>query len=168
MAHEQKHAAVLLAEQAEASGSLTEAGRESATQPQSTQTATTQTSASSATANSAMSGPATPGPDDSRDTRSRRRKGFKAQIRAALPFTSADARWEDYGQHDAELFYLQKQIQQQTPMIVVLEDGRQLQGIIEWYDRNSIKLRGRQRVLVYKSAIKYIYKQGENSGNIMQ
>ena len=163
MAHEQKHAAVLPAEEADASGSLTEAGHGSATPPQATQTA-----ANPATANPAMSGPATPGPDDSRDTRSRRRKGFKAQIRAALPFATADSRWEDYGQHDAELFYLQKQIQQQTPMIVVLEDGRQLQGIIEWYDRNSIKLRGRQRVLVYTSAIKYIYKQGENSGNIMQ
>ena len=153
MAHEQKHTAILPAEQADANGSLTEAGPVSATPPQSTRTAAS---------------PATPSPDDSRDTRSRRRKGFKAQIRAALPFASADARWEDYGQHDAELFYLQKQIQQQTPMIVVLEDGRQLQGIIEWYDRNSIKLRGRQRVLVYKSAIKYIYKQGENTGNIMQ
>jgi sRNA-binding regulator protein Hfq len=47
-------------------------------------------------------------------------------------------------------------------MVVVLEDGRQVHGVIEWYDRNAIKIRGRQRMLVYKSAIKYIYKQGEN------
>lgn len=99
---------------------------------------------------------------------SHKRSGLRAQIRAALPFSSSGARREDYGQHDAEMFYLQKQIQQQTQMMVVLEDGRQVQGVIEWYDRNAIKIRGRQRVLVYKSAIKYIYKHGENSGNTMQ
>jgi RNA chaperone Hfq len=64
-------------------------------------------------------------------------------------------------QNQAELFYLQKQIQAQTPMVIVLEDGQRLEGVIEWYDRDSIKLRGRQRTLVYKSAIKYMHKQGD-------
>ena len=64
-------------------------------------------------------------------------------------------------QHNAELFYLQKQIQSQTPMVLVLEDGEQIEGCIEWYDRNALKLRGRQRILVYKSAIKYMYKVGD-------
>ncbi|MHB1023077.1 MAG: Hfq-like protein, partial [Acidobacteriaceae bacterium] len=64
----------------------------------------------------------------------------------------------------AEAFYFQKQIQTQTPMIIILDDGEELEGVIEWYDRGSIKLRlsNRQRTLVYKSAIKYIYKAGEN------
>jgi sRNA-binding regulator protein Hfq len=61
----------------------------------------------------------------------------------------------------AELFYLQKQIQLQTQMVFILEDGARVQGIVEWYDRNSIKVRGKSRVLVYKSAIKYLYKAGE-------
>jgi len=61
----------------------------------------------------------------------------------------------------AELFYLQKQIQSQTQMVVVLEDGEIVEGCIEWYDRNSIKVRGRSKSLVYKSAIKYMYKLGE-------
>lgn len=61
----------------------------------------------------------------------------------------------------AEAFYFQKQIQGQTPMIVVLEDGEQIEGSIEWYDRNSIKVKGSTRTLVYKSAIKYIYKAAE-------
>ena len=61
----------------------------------------------------------------------------------------------------AELFYLQKQIQAQTPMAVVLENGDRLDGVIEWYDRDSIKLRGRTRTLVYKSAIKYLHKLGD-------
>ena len=63
----------------------------------------------------------------------------------------------------AELFYLQKQIHAQTPMVIVLEDGERVEGIIEWYDRNSIKVRGRARNLVYKSAIKYMYKVGEGA-----
>lgn len=62
----------------------------------------------------------------------------------------------------AELFYLQKQIQAQTPMVIVLEDGERIDGCIEWYDRNSIKVRGRYKTLIYKSAIKYMYKLGDN------
>ncbi|MFP5211098.1 MAG: Hfq-like protein [Acidobacteriota bacterium] len=61
----------------------------------------------------------------------------------------------------AELFYLQKQIQSQTPMVIVLEDGEHLEGCIEWYDRNTLKVRGRFKTLVYKSAIKYMYKVGD-------
>ena len=62
----------------------------------------------------------------------------------------------------AELFYLQKQIQSQTPMVIVLEDGEQVEGCIEWYDRHTLKVRGRYRMLIYKTAIKFMYKQGEN------
>ena len=62
----------------------------------------------------------------------------------------------------AEAFYFQKQIQQQTEMTLVLEDGEELQGLLEWYDRCSIKIRaGKQRVLVYKTAIKYMYKTSD-------
>lgn len=69
---------------------------------------------------------------------------------------------EDNSAHrQAELFYLQKQIQSQTPMVIVLEDGEKLQGQIEWYDRGVLKIRGRNKVLIYKSAIKYMYKLGE-------
>lgn len=68
---------------------------------------------------------------------------------------------EDTAHRQAELFYLQKQIQSQTPMVIVLEDGEQVEGCIEWYDRHTLKVRGRQRMLVFKSAIKYMFKQGE-------
>lgn len=61
----------------------------------------------------------------------------------------------------AELFYLQKQIQAQTPMVIVLENGEKIEGVIEWYDRDSLKIRGRTRTLVYKSAIKYMHKLGD-------
>lgn len=68
---------------------------------------------------------------------------------------------DEENQRQAELFYLQKQIQTQTPMVIVMEDGEHVEGCIEWYDRNSLKVRGRHKMLVYKSAIKYMFKQNE-------
>jgi len=62
----------------------------------------------------------------------------------ALPFRFAAQSYENDAQNrHAELFYLQKQIQSQTPMVIVLEDGERIEGCIEWYDRNSLKVRGR-------------------------
>jgi sRNA-binding regulator protein Hfq len=81
---------------------------------------------------------------------------------AMARLSSTASSQEDHGSNrQAELFYLQKQIQLQTQMVIILEDGARVQGVIEWYDRNSIKVRGKARVLVYKSAIKYLYKAGE-------
>lgn len=68
-------------------------------------------------------------------------------------------------QTNAENFYYQKQMQARTPMVVVLSDGEEIHGVIEWYDRNCIKLNRNAlpNVMVYKPAIKYMYKEGENS-----
>ena len=68
---------------------------------------------------------------------------------------------EESVHRQAEQFYLQKQIQSQTPMVIVLEDGERLEGQIEWYDRGVLKVRGRAKMLIYKSSIKYMYKLGE-------
>ena len=87
------------------------------------------------------------------------RKHFVAPHPSPL---SAHAVEIDAPNRHAELFYLQKQIQAQTPMVIVLEDGERIDGCIEWYDRNSIKVRGRAKTLIYKSAIKYMYKLGDN------
>jgi len=68
-------------------------------------------------------------------------------------------------QTHAENFYYQKQMQTRTPVVVVTTDGEELRGIIEWYDRTCIKLtRGSGNLLIYKGAIKYIYKEGELDG----
>ncbi len=62
----------------------------------------------------------------------------------------------------AEAFYFQKQVQQRTEMTVILDDGEELNGVIEWYDKCVVKLRsGRRRVMIYKSGIKYMYKSSE-------
>jgi host factor-I protein len=67
-------------------------------------------------------------------------------------------------QTNAENFYYQKQMQSKTPMVVVLRDGEEVHGYIEWYDKNCIKLNrnGASNLMIYKPAIKYMFKEGEN------
>jgi host factor-I protein len=67
-------------------------------------------------------------------------------------------------QTNAENFYYQKQMQSRTPMVIVLRDGEEVHGIIEWYDRNCIKVNrdgGEPNLMIYKPAIKYMFKEGE-------
>lgn len=66
----------------------------------------------------------------------------------------------DKSQPTPEAFYFEKQMQQQTLLVVVLEDGEEIEGVIEWYDSACVKLRRRNasRVMVYKHAIKYLHK----------
>ena len=68
-------------------------------------------------------------------------------------------------QTNAENFYYQKQMQSKTPMVIVLRDGEQVRGIIEWYDKTCIKVirdDGGPNLMIYKPAIKYMFKEGEN------
>ena len=88
--------------------------------------------------------------------RSRRAPYAPPPVRFPASLVEMDAPYRN-----AELFYLQKQIQAQTPMVIVLEDGELIEGCIEWYDRNTLKVRGRWKTLIYKSAIKYMYKLGD-------
>ncbi len=63
----------------------------------------------------------------------------------------------------AESFYYLKQMSKRTPMAVVFTDGEVIEGYIEWYDRSCIKLNrdSAPNLLVFKNAIKYIYKLNE-------
>jgi len=63
----------------------------------------------------------------------------------------------------AENYYYLKQMSKKTPMAVVFQDGETLEGYIEWYDRNCIKLNreGAPNLLVYKNALKCMYKLSE-------
>ena len=68
-------------------------------------------------------------------------------------------------QTNAENFYYQKQMQSRTPMVIVLQDGEEVHGIIEWYDKTCIKVirdDGGPNLMIYKPAIKYMFKEGEN------
>ena len=64
-------------------------------------------------------------------------------------------------QTNAENFYYVKQMQSKTPMVIVLTDGEVIRGVIEWYDRQCIKVHrlNEPNLLLYKPCIKYLYKE---------
>jgi host factor-I protein len=63
-------------------------------------------------------------------------------------------------QTNAENFYYVKQMQSKTSMVFVLRDGETLHGVIEWYDKNCLKINRTEgpNLLLYKPNIKYMYK----------
>lgn len=63
----------------------------------------------------------------------------------------------------AEIYYYKKQIDAHTPMVLVLQDGEEIEGTIEWYDRGALKINRRSapNLLVLKRNIKYIFKAEE-------
>ena len=70
-------------------------------------------------------------------------------------------------QTNAESFYYKKQMDNRTPMVILLQDGEELRGVIEWYDRACIKLHrdGAPNLLVLKHNIKYLYKEADLDGD---
>jgi len=50
-------------------------------------------------------------------------------------------------------------MQTKTPMVIVLQDDEEVHGIIEWYDKNCLKVTRDDvpNLMIYKPAIKYMY-----------
>jgi host factor-I protein len=86
--------------------------------------------------------------------------------RAATVTVSGARKTPPPEQTHAENFYYQKQMQSKTPMVIVLNDGEEIHGIIEWYDKSCIKITraGQSNLLIYKPSIKYMYKESEANG----
>lgn len=63
----------------------------------------------------------------------------------------------------AEEYYYLKQMGAKTPMVVVLTDGEELRGTIEWYDKSAIKINRKDAaaVVLLKHNIRYMYKEEE-------
>lgn len=61
---------------------------------------------------------------------------------------------------NAEVFYYKKQIESHTPMVIVLLDGEEIEGTIEWYDRSALKVNRKSapNILLLKHNIKYMFK----------
>jgi len=96
---------------------------------------------------------------------SERRDSHRDRDRDKDRASSAPAKKVPPTEHtNAENFYYQKQMQSKTPMVVVLRDGEEVRGYIEWYDKHCIKLNraGSANLMIYKPAIKYMFKEGEN------
>lgn len=60
----------------------------------------------------------------------------------------------------AEVFYYKKQIDSHTNMVIVLQDGEEVTGTIEWYDRDALKINRKDEpnLLLLKHNIKYMFK----------
>ena len=63
----------------------------------------------------------------------------------------------------AEEYYYLKQMAAKTQMVVVLNDGEELRGSIEWYDKNAIKFNRKNgpNLLLLKHNIRYMFKSDE-------
>jgi host factor-I protein len=66
-------------------------------------------------------------------------------------------------QTNAENFYYLKQMNSRTPMVIVMTDGEEIRGWIEWYDKSCLKVNreGAPNLLIQKHCIKYLFKQEE-------
>ena len=66
----------------------------------------------------------------------------------------------------AEIFYYKKQMDQHTPMVIVLLDGEEVEGTIEWYDRSALKInrKGAPNIMLLKHNIKYMFKAEDRDG----
>lgn len=83
--------------------------------------------------------------------------------RSERPSNGAGKKSAPPEQTHAENFYYQKQMQSKTPMVIVLQDGEEVHGIIEWYDKYCLKVNrvGAANLLIYKPSIKYMFKESE-------
>ena len=70
-------------------------------------------------------------------------------------------------QTNAESFYYKKQMDNKTRMVIILKDGEELRGVIEWYDRTAIKVHRQTEpnILLMKDVIKYMYKENEDKAS---
>lgn len=61
---------------------------------------------------------------------------------------------------NAKVYYYKKQIDSHTRMIVVLQDNEEIEGTIEWYDRNALKINRKDEpnIMLLEHNIKYMYK----------
>src|SRR5712672_3366676 len=101
---------------------------------------------------------------DRNDRHERPERGSERADRGAGAAAAGGRKAAPPEQTNAENFYYQKQMQSRTPMVIVLRDGEEVRGIIEWYDRTCIKVNrdgGEPNLMIYKPAIKYMFKEDE-------
>jgi host factor-I protein len=67
-------------------------------------------------------------------------------------------------QTNAENYYYLKQMTNKTRMVIVLKDGEEIRGVIEWYDKHALKVHRptEPNILLLKDNVKYMYKENED------
>jgi hypothetical protein len=103
---------------------------------------------------SSQRGPANDAPRDAGRESARAAQQAAIQVRKRTPPPM---------ETNAELFYYKKQIDAHTPMVIVLLDGEEIEGTIEWYDRGALKVNRKSapNLLLLKRNVKYMYKADE-------
>lgn len=86
-----------------------------------------------------------------------------AQSSSSAPAVQVRKRVPPPMETNAEIFYYKKQIDAHTPMVIVLLDGEEIEGTIEWYDKAALKVNRKSapNLLLLKHHIKYMYKADE-------
>jgi hypothetical protein len=94
------------------------------------------------------------GSDGGRDAAQRAAQQAAVQVRKRIPPPT---------ETNAEIFYYKKQIDAHTLMVIVLLDGEEIEGTIEWYDRGALKVNRKSapNLLILKRNMKYMYKADE-------
>ncbi len=68
-------------------------------------------------------------------------------------------------QTSAESFYYAKQMANKTRMVILLTDGEEIRGTIEWYDKYALKIHREDapNILLLKRNVKYMWKENEDT-----
>ncbi len=76
-----------------------------------------------------------------------------------MAFKDKDKKAKPPEQTFEEPKYLRRLIEQAIPVRVRLEDNEEVEGVIEFYDANFIRLtrQGAPNLFIYKSEIKYLH-----------
>ena len=85
------------------------------------------------------------------------------ELKKELPSRSVRRKQTPPEQTNAEEFYYLKQMAAKTPMVLVLDNGEELKGWIEWYDKAALKLNRHEgpNLLIPKHSIRYMFKEEE-------
>jgi len=86
-----------------------------------------------------------------------------AEVKDRYPTRSFQRKQAPPEQTNAENYYYLKQMGAKTPMVVMLNDGEEIHGCIEWYDKWCLKVNREKgpNLLIPKQSIKYLYKEND-------
>jgi sRNA-binding regulator protein Hfq len=86
-----------------------------------------------------------------------------AEVKDRYPTRSFQRKQAPPEQTNAENYYYLKQMGAKTPMVVMLNDGEEIHGWIEWYDKSCLKVNREKgpNLLILKHSIKYMYKEND-------
>ena len=91
------------------------------------------------------------------------RRGFRSPMTDFKRQTRRNVKTAPPEVTNAENFDYITQMNSKTPMVIIMTDGEEIRGWIEWYDKSCLKVNrdGAPNLLIQKHWIKYLFKQEE-------